>query len=49
MLGDSKRWQLTLRTLALIQEEDLPQQEAEDILLQTLGMLQAWQRTKQTG
>lgn len=41
MLDDSKRLQLTLRALALIQEEDLPQQEAEGILRRTLGMLQA--------
>jgi hypothetical protein len=36
MLDDSTRLQLTLRTLALIQEEDLPQQEAEGILSRTL-------------
>jgi hypothetical protein len=49
LLDDSKRPQLTLHILALIQEEDLPQQEAEDILLRTLGMLRAWEDTKRTG
>lgn len=49
MLDESKRLQLALRILALIQEEDLPQQDAEDILLRTLGMLRAWQNTKRTG
>ena len=42
MLEGSTRLQLTLPTLALIQEEDLPQQEVERILRRTLGMLQAW-------
>ena len=40
MLDDSK----TITALP-----DLPQPEAEDILLRTLGMLRAWQSRKQTG
>jgi hypothetical protein len=36
MLDDSTRLLLTLHILALIQEEDLPQQEAEGILSRTL-------------
>jgi hypothetical protein len=39
MPDDSQRLRLALRILAMIQAEDLPQQEAEDILLRTLGML----------
>lgn len=49
MLDDSTRLQLALRILAPIREEDLPQQDAEDILWRTLGMLRAWQSRKQTG
>lgn len=41
MLDDSKRLQLALPVLALIQEEDLPQHDAEDILLHTFETLQA--------
>ena len=41
MLDDSKRLQLALPVLALIQEEDLPQHEGTDILLQTLETLRA--------
>jgi len=41
MLDDSKQLQLALPVLALIQEEDLPQHEAADILLHTLVTLQA--------
>jgi len=49
MLDDSNQLQIALPVLALIQEEDLPQQDAEDILLHTLETLQAWQSTTQTG
>jgi hypothetical protein len=41
VLDDSKRLQLALPVPALIQEEDLPQDEAADILFQTLVTLQA--------
>ena len=48
MPDDSKRSQLASPVLALIEEEALPQREAEDILLQILVTLQAWQSTTQT-
>ena len=49
MLDDSRRLQLAVRILSLIQEEDLPQRDAEDVLRRTLGMLRAWHETKQAG
>ena len=42
MLDNAKKLHLALKILAILQEEDLPLAEAEEILHRTLAMLQAW-------
>ena len=44
-----KQLQPALRIHSLIHEGEVPRREAEDIFQRTFGLLQAWQRTKQTG
>ncbi len=46
MLDESRRLQLALPILTLIQEEDLPQPEAENILHRAMAMLKAWHEAK---
>ena len=42
MLDNAKKLHLALKVLTILQEEDLPLTEAEEILRRTLAMLQAW-------
>ena len=42
MLNNAKKLHLALKILAIIQEEDVPLAEAEEILQRTLAMLHAW-------
>jgi hypothetical protein len=46
MLDNAKKLHLALKILAVLQEEDLPLAEAEEILRRTLLMLQAWHAAK---
>ncbi len=46
MLDNAKKLHLALKILAILQEEDLPLADAEEILRRTLGMLQAWHGAK---
>jgi hypothetical protein len=46
MLDNAKKLHLALKILAILQEEDLPLADAEEILCRTLAMLQAWHGAK---
>jgi hypothetical protein len=46
MLDNAKKLHLALKIPAVLQEDDLPLAEAEEILQRTLAMLQAWHGEK---
>jgi hypothetical protein len=46
MLDNAKKLHLALKILGVLQEEDLPLADAEEILQRTLAMLQAWHGAK---
>jgi hypothetical protein len=46
MLDNAKKLHLALKILAVLQEEDLPLADSEEILRRTLAMLQAWHAAK---
>lgn len=46
MLDNPKKLHLAIKILVILQEEDLPLPDAEEILRRTLAMLQAWHSAK---
>ena len=46
MIDNAKKLHLALKILVILQEEDLPLEESEEILRSALAMLQAWHEAK---
>lgn len=42
MLNEAKKLHIALKILAILQEEDLPSEECDEILQRTIAMLHAW-------
>jgi hypothetical protein len=47
MLNETKKLPIALKILAILQEEDLPLEECDEILQRTLAMLHAWHAKRQ--